>query len=55
MHIINYQDRYFGGSAMMRLYEFDLDEGTVDVHTFSPYWQSVRASARPPLATARCN
>jgi hypothetical protein len=52
MHITNYQDRYFGGSAMMRLYEFDLDEGTVDVHTFSPYWQSVRPSARPPLANA---
>lgn len=50
MHLTNYQDRYFGGSAMMRLYEFDLDEGTVDVHTFSPYWLSVPPSARPPLA-----
>ena len=49
MHITNYQDHFFGGSAMMRLYEFDLDEGTVQVHTFSPYWLSVPPSARSPL------
>ena len=49
MHITNYQDRFFGGSAMMRLYEFDLDEGTVQVHTFSPYWLSLPPSARSPL------
>jgi hypothetical protein len=49
MHITNYQDRFFGGSAMMRLYEFDLAEGTVDVQTFSPYWLSLPPSARSPL------
>jgi hypothetical protein len=50
MHLTNYQDRFFGGSAMMRLYEFDLGAGTVDVHTFSPYWLSVPEAQRPPLA-----
>ena len=49
MHLTNYQDRFFGGSAMMRLYEFDLGAGTVDVQTFSPYWLSMPASARPAL------
>ena len=49
MHLSNYQDRFFGGSAMMRLYEFDLAAGTVDVQTFSPYWLSMPAAARPPL------
>ena len=49
MHLTNYQDRFFGGSAMMRLYEFDLAEGTVDVKTFSPYWLSIPPSARSPL------
>lgn len=49
MHLTNYQDRFFGGSAMMRLYEFDLAEGTVDVQTFSPYWLSIPPAARSPL------
>lgn len=49
MHLTNYQDRFFGGSAMMRLYEFDLSEGTVDVQTFSPYWLSIPPAARSPL------
>jgi hypothetical protein len=49
MHLTNYQDRFFGGSAMMRLYEFDLGAGTVDVQTFSPYWLSIPNSARSPL------
>jgi hypothetical protein len=51
MHITNYQDRFFGGSAMMRLYEFDLDEGSIQVHTFSPYWLSLPPSARSPLGS----
>jgi len=49
MHLTNYQDRFFGGSAMMRLYEFDLAEGTVDVQTFSPHWLSIPPAARSPL------
>jgi hypothetical protein len=48
-HLTNYQDRYFGGSGMMRLYEFDLAAGTVDVQTFSPYWLSIPPAARSPL------
>jgi hypothetical protein len=52
MHLTNYQDRFFGGSAMMRLYEFDLGAGTVDVQTFSPYWLSMPPAARSPLGKA---
>ena len=51
MHITNYQDRFFGGSAMMRLYEFDLDAGTIEVQTFSPYWLSIAPGARSQLGS----
>ena len=37
LHITNYQDRYYGGSAMIRLYQFDLERGVIDVRTFSPW------------------
>jgi hypothetical protein len=47
MHLVNYQDRYFSGSGMIRLYEFDLRANTVDVQTFSPYWLDHRG----PLPT----
>ncbi|MFD7445975.1 LamG-like jellyroll fold domain-containing protein [Streptomyces sp. NPDC059909] len=43
LHLTNYQDRYFGGSAMIRLYRFDLDRNTIDVSTLSP-WQLERAA-----------
>ena len=36
-HITNYQDRYFGGAAMLRLYTFDLARDVIDVETFSPW------------------
>jgi hypothetical protein len=36
-HITNYQDRYYGGSAMIRLYHFDLARNTIDVETLSPW------------------
>jgi calcineurin-like phosphoesterase family protein len=36
-HITNYQDRYYGGSAMIRLYRFDLERNTIDVETLSPW------------------
>lgn len=49
MHLVNYQDRYFSGSGMIRLYEFDLRANTVDVQTFSPYWLSHKGTL-PPLA-----
>jgi hypothetical protein len=38
VHIANYQDRYYGGSGMIRLYRFDLSRGTLEARTFSPYW-----------------
>lgn len=37
LHITNYQDRYYGGSAMIRLYRFDLARNTIDVSTISPW------------------
>ncbi|MFI6805001.1 LamG-like jellyroll fold domain-containing protein [Streptomyces luteogriseus] len=37
LHLTNYQNRYFGGAAMIRLYRFDLDRGVVDVETLSPW------------------
>ncbi|WP_412538449.1 LamG-like jellyroll fold domain-containing protein [Longispora sp. K20-0274] len=43
VHITNYQDRYYGGSAMIRLYHFDLDRHTIDVETFSPWLREQKA------------
>ncbi len=43
VHITNYQDRYYGGSAMIRLYHFDLARKTVDVRTFSPWLLAKRS------------
>lgn len=37
LHLTNYQNRYFGGAAMIRLYRFDLDRDTIDVETVSPW------------------
>ncbi len=37
VHIANYQDRYYGGAAMIRLYSFDLARNVIDVETFAPY------------------
>ncbi|GIF96697.1 LamG-like jellyroll fold domain-containing protein [Catellatospora citrea] len=37
VHITNYQDRYYGGGAMIRLYHFDLARDTIDVETVSPW------------------
>ncbi|MBP2319942.1 hypothetical protein JOF56_000327 [Kibdelosporangium banguiense] len=44
-HITNYQDRYYGGSAMIRLYHFDLARNTIDVETISP-WLLGQSAAR---------
>jgi len=44
VHITNYQDRYYGGSAMIRLYRFDLARDTIDVETFSPWLHSLPSS-----------
>ncbi|VUD67382.1 hypothetical protein TDB9533_03765 [Thalassocella blandensis] len=50
MHLVNYQDRYFSGSGMIRLYEFDMRNNKIDVKTFSPYWLSQNWFRLPPLA-----
>ena len=49
MHIANYQDRYYGGAAMIRLYTFDLDRDTIDVETFAPWFLARDPAARNPL------
>ncbi|ONI87706.1 Tat pathway signal sequence domain protein [Saccharothrix sp. ALI-22-I] len=43
VHITNYQDRYYGGSAMIRLYHFDLARNVIDVRTFSPWLQAKKS------------
>jgi hypothetical protein len=50
VHITNYQDRYYGGSAMIRTYRFDLARNTIDVATFSPYFLGMAARQRDELA-----
>ncbi len=45
VHITNYQDRYYGGAAMIRLYTFDLTRNVIEVETFSP-WCLARDPAR---------
>lgn len=37
LHLTNYQNRYYGGAAMIRLYRFDLDRSVIDVETLSPW------------------
>ncbi|MGW3810006.1 LamG-like jellyroll fold domain-containing protein [Micromonospora sp. NPDC005113] len=49
LHITNYQDRYYGGSAMIRLYQFDLARNTIDVETFSPWILGQRPEQRNVL------
>ena len=44
LHITNYQNRYYGGAAMIRAYRFDLDRGTIDVETFSPWIAKLMAA-----------
>lgn len=47
VHITNYQDRYYGGAGMVRLYAFDLSRDTIDVETLSPWL--LAKSTRTPL------
>jgi hypothetical protein len=37
VHITNYQNRYYGGAAMIRLYHFDLARNAIDVETLAPW------------------
>lgn len=50
LHITNYQNRYFGGAAMLRLYHFDLARNTIDVETISPWILAQRPEERTVLA-----
>ncbi|WP_326559538.1 LamG-like jellyroll fold domain-containing protein [Micromonospora sp. NBC_01796] len=49
VHVTDYQDRYYGGSAMIRLYHFDLARNTIDVETLSPWILGKPAERRNPL------
>ncbi|MCT2583560.1 LamG-like jellyroll fold domain-containing protein [Actinophytocola gossypii] len=42
LHIVNYQDRYYGGAGMIRRYAFDLVRGVIDVSTYSPWLMAKR-------------
>ncbi|HEY1915489.1 MAG TPA: hypothetical protein VGH27_07930 [Streptosporangiaceae bacterium] len=46
----NYQSRYFGGAAMIRLYHFDLARNTIDVETLAPWILDQPAEQRNLLA-----
>ncbi|WP_433373956.1 LamG-like jellyroll fold domain-containing protein [Actinoplanes sp. CA-142083] len=50
LHITNYQNRYFGGAAMLRLYHFDLARNVIDVETVAPYFLAQDPERRSPLA-----
>jgi hypothetical protein len=50
VHITNYQNRYFGGAAMIRLYHFDLELSTIEVETIAPYFLEQPAEERNQLA-----
>ncbi|MFD0744326.1 LamG-like jellyroll fold domain-containing protein [Phytohabitans flavus] len=48
-HITNYQDRYYGGAGMIRLYHFDMVRNVIDVETFSPWFLARDPAKRTPL------
>lgn len=50
MHLANYQQRYYGGAGMIRLYHFDLDRNAIDVETVSPW---ILGQSEPNLLAAR--
>jgi hypothetical protein len=50
LHITNYQNRYFGGAAMLRLYHFDLARNAVDVETIAPWILALEPEKRNKLA-----
>jgi hypothetical protein len=52
LHIANYQNRYFGGAAMLRLYHFDLARNIIDVETVSPWILAQPPEERTVLAAA---
>ncbi len=52
LHLTNYQDRYYGGSGMVRLYHFDLARNTIDVETIAPWIMEQDPARRNELAEA---
>ena len=50
VHITNYQNRYYGGGAMLRLYHFDLERNVIDVETLSPWALSLPGEEHNTLA-----
>lgn len=50
LHIANYQNRYFGGGGMIRLYHFDLVRNTIDVETINPWILAQDPASRNELA-----
>lgn len=50
VHITNYQNRYYGGGAMLRLYHFDLERNTIDVETLAPWILAQPPAQRNVLA-----
>ncbi|MGJ6968043.1 LamG-like jellyroll fold domain-containing protein [Streptosporangium sp. G11] len=49
VHITNYQDRYYGGAGMVRLYSFDLVRNVIDIETLSPWLLDRDPEDRTPL------
>ncbi|GIF12494.1 LamG-like jellyroll fold domain-containing protein [Actinoplanes teichomyceticus] len=49
VHVANYQDRYYGGAGMIRLYHVDLVRNRIDVETFAPWFLARDPRARTPL------
>jgi hypothetical protein len=49
VHVANYQDRYYGGAAMIRLYHVDLVRNRIDVETFAPWFLAIDPAERTPL------
>ncbi len=47
VHLVNYQEQYYGGAGMIRLYTFDLTAHTLDAETFSPWAERERAEGNP--------
>jgi hypothetical protein len=50
VHITNYQNRYYGGAAMLRLYHFDLARNAIDVETLAPWFLDQAPQQRNVLA-----
>ncbi|HYN96548.1 MAG TPA: metallophosphoesterase, partial [Pilimelia sp.] len=50
LHITNYQNRYYGGCGMIRLYQFDTARDVIDVRTLAPWVLAQAPHRRNPLA-----